>query len=211
LKESKSTRRSYRQYCGVARALDVVGERWTLLIVRNLLIGPRRYSDLLRELPGITTNLLAKRLAEMEDAELVERRSDAAVVYALTPTGEALEPVVMELGRFGGRYMDKPKRTDRVDLGWALLSSKRRYHGGLDCVVDVRSDDGRRFELRFADVLCVQERAAARADAIVRGRSEDLRVAFAHPDRAIATEAARALTVEGDAATWRAAFRALAR
>ena len=57
-------RRSYRQYCGLAKALDVVGERWTLLIIRNLLIGPQRYSDLLARLPGITTNLLAKRLAE---------------------------------------------------------------------------------------------------------------------------------------------------
>jgi DNA-binding HxlR family transcriptional regulator len=57
-------RRSYDQYCGLARALDVLGERWTLLIVRNLLLGPQRYSDLLRGLPGITTNLLAKRLQE---------------------------------------------------------------------------------------------------------------------------------------------------
>ena len=67
-------RKSYRQYCGVARALDVVGERWFLLIARNLLLGPRRYSDLLAELPGITTNLLAKRLRELEALELVERQ-----------------------------------------------------------------------------------------------------------------------------------------
>ena len=66
-------RRSYQQFCGVARTLDVVGERWTLLIVRNLLLGPRRYSDLLAELPGITTNLLAKRLKEMEEADLIAK------------------------------------------------------------------------------------------------------------------------------------------
>src|SRR5215831_6402600 len=104
---SDGKRRSYDQYCGVARSLDVVGERWTLLIVRNLLLGPRRYSDLLAELPGITTNLLAKRLKEMESAGLIEkhdqRRPGGAVVYALTATGAALEPVVMELGRWGGR------------------------------------------------------------------------------------------------------------
>src|ERR1700690_1771860 len=112
--ERRRTKRKYGQYCGVARALDVVGERWTLLVVRNLLLGPRRYSDLLRELPGMTTNLLAKRLDEMEAASLVERRAlpppAAATVYALTETGAALEPVVMELGRFGGRYMDQPRR-----------------------------------------------------------------------------------------------------
>ena len=64
-------RRSYDQYCGLARALDVVGERWTLLVIRNLLLGPQRYSDLLRGLPGITTNLLAKRLQEMEAMGLI--------------------------------------------------------------------------------------------------------------------------------------------
>jgi DNA-binding HxlR family transcriptional regulator len=67
------SRRSYAQYCGLAKALDVVGERWTLLVVRNLLLGPLRYSELLRGLPGITTNLLAKRLKEMEEHGLLER------------------------------------------------------------------------------------------------------------------------------------------
>src|SRR3954466_9029782 len=99
-------RRSYDQFCSVARALDRVGERWTLLIVRNLLLGPRRYSDLLRELPGITTNLLAKRLQELESLGILERVSlpppAATEAYALTLQGEALEPVVMELGRWGG-------------------------------------------------------------------------------------------------------------
>ncbi|MBC7173009.1 MAG: helix-turn-helix transcriptional regulator, partial [Polyangiaceae bacterium] len=66
-------RRSYHQYCGLARALDLVGERWTLLIVRDLLLGPRRYSDLLRGLPGVTTNLLAKRLRELQGAGILER------------------------------------------------------------------------------------------------------------------------------------------
>src|SRR5690349_12744259 len=92
-------RRSYQQFCGVARALDVVGERWTLLIVRNLLLGPRRYGDLLAELPGLTTNLLAKRLREMELVGLVEKRElpppAASTVYALTADGAALEGVVM--------------------------------------------------------------------------------------------------------------------
>src|SRR3954467_4433726 len=95
-------RRTYNQYCGLAKALDVVGERWTLLIVRNLLLGPLRYSDLLRGLPGITTNLLAKRLREMEELDLIERVSgpvpDAGHAYRLTALGAALEPAVHALG-----------------------------------------------------------------------------------------------------------------
>src|SRR3954464_15345772 len=103
-------KRSYNQFCGLAKALDIVGERWTLLVVRNLLLGPRRYSDLLAELPGLTTNLLAKRLQDLEAAGLVERRdgraSNGAVTYALTERGLALDPVVNELGRWGGALMD---------------------------------------------------------------------------------------------------------
>jgi DNA-binding HxlR family transcriptional regulator len=67
-------RRSYGQFCSMARALDVVSERWTLLIVRNLMLGPRRYSDLMTELPGITTNLLAERLRAMESSGLIAKR-----------------------------------------------------------------------------------------------------------------------------------------
>src|SRR5258706_5251392 len=96
--EAKNERRSYRQFCGFARAVDVVGERWTLLVARNLLLGPRRYGDLLEELPGITTNLLAKRLRDLEAAGLVEKRAGAGVVtYALTERGLALDPVINEL------------------------------------------------------------------------------------------------------------------
>jgi DNA-binding HxlR family transcriptional regulator len=69
--------RSYNQYCGVAHSLDLVGERWTLLIVRNLLLGPQRYTELQRGLPGITTNLLAKRLKEMEEQGLIEPTQNA--------------------------------------------------------------------------------------------------------------------------------------
>lgn len=91
-------KRSYRQNCALAHALDLVGERWTLLIVRELLIGPRRYGELLDNLRGIGTNLLAGRLREMESRGLVEKR---AQTYSLTASGQRLEPVVFELVRFG--------------------------------------------------------------------------------------------------------------
>jgi DNA-binding HxlR family transcriptional regulator len=112
-------RRKYQQFCGVARALDRVGERWTLLLARNLLLGPKRYGELIDGLPGITTNLLAKRLREMVALGLVEkRRSDS---YALTELGAALEPVIMELGRWGGRFLGSPEPGDRLDIGWGLF------------------------------------------------------------------------------------------
>jgi DNA-binding HxlR family transcriptional regulator len=127
-------RRSYAQYCGVARALDVVGERWTLLIVRDLLLGPRRYSDLLRGLPGITTNLLARRLQEMEAAGLLERvrtgPSDGGHAYRLTPLGQGLEGAVQALASWGWHTMDTPKRGEQKNIEWMLVALRPRYRGG---------------------------------------------------------------------------------
>jgi DNA-binding HxlR family transcriptional regulator len=98
--------RSYGQYCAIAKALDLVGDRWTLLIVRELLLsGPSRYTDLRNALPGVATNLLAERLRELGEAGIV--RVDAAAppvattLYSLTERGAALEPVLRELGRWG--------------------------------------------------------------------------------------------------------------
>src|SRR5262252_5679614 len=92
------TARSYNQYCAVARGLDVIGERWTLLIIRDLLVGPKRYKDLLDGLPGIGTNLLAARLRELEKKGIVRRTvlppPAASTVYELTETGQALEPAM---------------------------------------------------------------------------------------------------------------------
>ena len=102
--------RSYRQYCALARALDVVGDRWTLLIVRELgLRGASRYTDLQYGLPGIATNLLADRLREMEEADIVRRHVGpppvAAALFELTERGEELAPVLMALGRWGTELM----------------------------------------------------------------------------------------------------------
>jgi DNA-binding HxlR family transcriptional regulator len=173
-------RRNYRQFCGMARALDRVGERWTLPIVRNLLLGSRRYSDLLHELPGITTNLLAKRLREMSAAGLIERTwtdSPARVpVYALTELGAALEPVIMELGRWGGRFMGEPNEDDTVNIGWGLLSIKRRYRGGLCGIVEFRVGV-RFFELDFQPAsLRVTERQPTHPRLCVAGALESFQL-----------------------------------
>src|SRR5256885_16027747 len=98
--------RSYRQYCSLAKALDVVGDRWTLLIVRELLLrGPSRYTDLRDGLPGIATNLLAERLRDLEEAGLVSREQApppvATALFRLTPRGEDVRPTVPELARWG--------------------------------------------------------------------------------------------------------------
>jgi DNA-binding HxlR family transcriptional regulator len=105
-------RREYGEYCGLARALELVGERWGLLIIRELLARPSRYTDLLDDLPGIPTNVLSTRLKELEEAGIVERRIAPApqrgVVYALTADGQGLEAAVLALGRWGvGRLAEK--------------------------------------------------------------------------------------------------------
>ncbi len=102
--------RSYSQYCAVAKALDVLGDRWTLLIVRELLLsGPRRYTDLRNGLPGIATNLLADRLRELEEAGIVAREQApppvATTLFRLTPRGEAIRPVIDALFVWGIPYM----------------------------------------------------------------------------------------------------------
>jgi DNA-binding HxlR family transcriptional regulator len=135
-------RRSYNELCGLAKALDVVGERWTLLVVRNLLLGPLRYNELLRGLPGITTNLLAKRLKEMEENGLVERvRSPGTEgrAYRLAPLGEALEPVVHALGRWGWNWMGSPAGEHR-SVEWLFVALRRRYRGGARLSAELLAD-----------------------------------------------------------------------
>jgi DNA-binding HxlR family transcriptional regulator len=115
--------RSYGQYCSVAKALDVIGDRWTLLIVRELLIrGACRYTDLRNGLPGIATNLLADRIRELEAAGLVRREEApppiATTLVHLTAAGRELEPVLKALGWWGIRYMREPVETDEFRGQW---------------------------------------------------------------------------------------------
>jgi len=101
--------RSYNQYCGLAYALDIIGERWTLLIVRELIPGPRRFTDLLDGLPGISTNLLSERLKSLEQQGLLCRRllppPAGSTVYELTSLGRALEKSLIELGKWGSQFV----------------------------------------------------------------------------------------------------------
>ena len=115
--------RSYDQYCSIARALDVVGDRWTLLIVRELLLrGPSRFTDLKNGLPGVATNLLSARLKELEAAGLITREDApppiATVLYELSEAGLALEPVLKALGLWGLRLMADERPDDSFQAQW---------------------------------------------------------------------------------------------
>jgi DNA-binding HxlR family transcriptional regulator len=131
------TVKSYQQYCSVARALDLVGDRWVLLIVRELLaFGPSRYSDLKRGLPGIATNLLAERLRSMEADSLIERHEApapiGAAVYQLTQRGRDLEDVLRALTRWGLPNMPSgPAKVDAVQPQWTALLAGLTLPGHL--------------------------------------------------------------------------------
>jgi len=122
----KEGRRHYGQYCGLAAALDVIGERWTLLIVRELLVAPRRYNELLANLPGIGTNLLAVRLKLLGEAEVVEQLTSdpdgRARRYRLTERGQSLRPMVLGLARWGMPLLDEPDPQDEVRPEWSLVA-----------------------------------------------------------------------------------------
>ncbi|MFF3944644.1 winged helix-turn-helix transcriptional regulator [Streptomyces sp. NPDC001902] len=182
-------RRSYDQYCAVARALDTVGERWTLLIVRELLAGPRRYTDLHADLPGVSTDVLASRLKEMERDGLVTRRRlappGAAYVYELTRRGGELLPVLGALAEWGAPELQDPRPTDAVRAHWAAVPLMRHLAAlpGVPAgVVEVRLDEGA-FHIELGGgTPSYADGPAKRPDAVlavpagaVRGIAESLR------------------------------------
>jgi DNA-binding HxlR family transcriptional regulator len=121
--------KSYNQYCGLAYALDLIGERWTLLVVRELIAGPRRFKDLMDGLPGISTNLLSARLKNLERHGLLRRRvlppPAASTVYELTSLGQELEQTLLELGKWGSQFVPlAPEGATLLHLGSYALTVK---------------------------------------------------------------------------------------
>jgi DNA-binding HxlR family transcriptional regulator len=119
--------RSYKQYCAIAKALDVIGDRWNMLIVRELLLqGACRYTDLHHGLPGIATNLLAERLRDLEREGIVTREEApppiATTLFRLTPRGEELKAILFELGRWGAPLMTEPDEQDAYRGRWLALT-----------------------------------------------------------------------------------------
>jgi DNA-binding HxlR family transcriptional regulator len=168
-------KRSYQQYCGIATALDLLGERWTLLIVRDLLIGPKRFTDLLEGLPGVGTGLLSQRLRELEDAGVIEKATlpppAASTVYRLTPDGEGLRPAMLALLRWGSRRLGDPDPSQRIDveslaLGFAAHFDPDRADG-LDGDYQLMVD-GRPFLVRITNGhINVQAGTADRPRAVI--------------------------------------------
>jgi DNA-binding HxlR family transcriptional regulator len=171
-------RRSYGDPCGVARALDAVGERWALLVVRELLFGPKRYADLSRGLPGMSQNVLSQRLRELEQEGIVLRRRlgpPASIrVYELTERGQALEPVLCALSGWGSRTVVDPTAELSVDA--LMLALRTTFDASLAGDLRVR------VELRFADDRFHAEIESGRCR-IARGSAD-------HPDAVLDTDAA---------------------
>ena len=116
----------YGQFCTVARGAEVLCERWTPLIIRELLCGSKRFNDLRRGVPRMSTSLLAQRLRRLEDAGVVQRSADGKVwEYHLTPAGEELRPIVMALGHWGARWIGSDLRDDELDASLLLWDMRR--------------------------------------------------------------------------------------
>lgn len=144
----RSPRRSYGHFCGLGRALDRVGDRWAMLVVRELLGGPRRYTDLHADLPGASTDILAARLRDLEADGIVERRPLPAPAsgqaYALTARGAELVPALTMLARWGAGELGERARTDAVRVHWHALPLRAALHAaGMSGTVDVITEDGR--------------------------------------------------------------------
>lgn len=141
--------RGYGQYCGLARALDLVGGRWSLLIVRELLTGPKRFSELEQGLPGIATNVLSSRLRELEEAGLIRRSLSApassSVVYGLTHYGLELEGPVVHLGLWGSKSLGKPEEDDFFSPSALAIALRGAFRP------DKAKGDDLGFEIRFGD------------------------------------------------------------
>jgi DNA-binding HxlR family transcriptional regulator/putative sterol carrier protein len=143
-----SKRRTYDDGCAAAHALDLVGERWALLVVRELLLGPKRFTDLRAGLPGASPNVISQRLRDLEGAGIVRRRKlpppAASRVYELTEWGEELEPVIVRLGRWGARSPTKP-RDAALGVDSLVLSMRTMF--------DPLSAEGlgASYELRFGE------------------------------------------------------------
>ncbi len=128
--------RSYGQYCGVTTAVELVTERWALLIIRDLLVGPRRYTDLKQGLPKIPTNILSARLKELQESGVIRRvpLARCGLVYELTEYGRELEPIVLALGRWGFRSMGEPKDDDILTADSLTIALRTAFRGEIASV-----------------------------------------------------------------------------
>jgi DNA-binding HxlR family transcriptional regulator len=198
--------RSYAQLCGIATALDVIGDRWAPLIVRDLLLGPLRFGDLAAGLPGIGTNTLTARLKHLESAGVVERRllplPDRGTVYELTEYGRELEPILLALGRWGTKSMGQLPGEVVTRSRW-LVAAMLAFHDSSRRVArpttwELRLSDGV-FTVRAEGTsVTVAAGAPEHADVVVTTTDADLHALVTRrlpPADAIASGA---VTLDGD-------------
>ncbi len=193
--------KTYGQRCPLARALDLVGERWTLLVLRELQLGPRRYTDLLDGLPGVGTNILAGRLADLQAAGLIAKRAlpppTAVTVYELTEAGRALVPSIRALSEWGERHGAPATDEQAARPAWILLSVARRgvpLGPGSSCELRIGRDA---FALTATDgEVSVSAGLAPSADAVITMEPD---VFYALATQRTTPQAARKrVDVEGD-------------
>jgi DNA-binding HxlR family transcriptional regulator/putative sterol carrier protein len=175
------TRRTYDDACAAAHALDLVGERWALLVVRELLLGPKRFTDLRAGLPHASPNVLAQRLRGLEEAGIVRRRRlpppAASRIYELTDWGEELEPVIVRLGRWGAR---SPSRAEDAPLGVdsLILSFRTMFDTeaaeGLEAIYELRLGEDRFRAEVTGGSFEVERGGADRPDATIEADSTTL-------------------------------------
>jgi DNA-binding HxlR family transcriptional regulator len=166
--------KGYAQFCPVAHALELIGERWALLVVRELLNGPKRYTDLADALPGIGTNILANRLRDLERGGIVQKRRlpppAAAQVYELTPYGEELREPLYALARWGARSLGPPTADDALAPGWlvnAIRATLGRWEGDPDAAFELRSGGDEVVTVRFENGEPVVEPGSSGAEIVI--------------------------------------------
>lgn len=199
----------YAQHCPLARALDVVGERWNLLIVRELTLGQRRFRDLLDGLPGIPTNLLAARLKDLQAAGILAKRTlpppTPVTVYELTDAGQALRPAMRELRAWGARHAPEASESDSLRPAWLLLSAANRPTDLPDAHTCELRVDGEHFQLSANESrLAVRGGPVEHPDAVITMATATLYRLMAGQTTAI-----RQLTAEGNAMVSRTAVATL--
>jgi DNA-binding HxlR family transcriptional regulator/putative sterol carrier protein len=200
-------RRRYRQYCPVARALDVVGERWTLLIARELLLGPRRFTDLADGLPGIGSSVLTSRLSDLEQRGLVARRTlpapAASVVYELTDEARGLAPVLAALAAWGMNLLGEPQKNDRVRGRWLVLGlavTAKPASSIPDATFELRVDN-EAFHVRSQDGrLQAADGPAPTADATITLTTETLAAIASGELEVRSLRADRMIEIDGNTA-----------
>jgi DNA-binding HxlR family transcriptional regulator len=164
----------YAQFCPVAHALELIGERWALLVVRELLNGPKRYTDLASALPGIGTNILAGRLRDLEGGGIVQKRRlpppAAANVYELTPYGEELREPLYALARWGARSLSPPTADDSLAPGWlanAIQATFKGWDGDPDAAFELHGGADEVVTVRFESGEAIVEQGSAGADTVI--------------------------------------------